>query len=111
MFPILIPPPTSLPIRSLWVFPVYQPWALVSCIQPGLVICFTLDSVHVSMLFFQNIPPLPSPTEHGLILMRNMAGILGMVSLAQKTTLPSHCTFQDVLDEHVLLSDTPSRTF
>ena len=35
VFPILIPPPTSLPIPSLWVFPVHQPWALVSCIQPG----------------------------------------------------------------------------
>ena len=34
--PILIPSPTSLPILSLWVFPVHQPWALVSCIQPGL---------------------------------------------------------------------------
>ena len=39
MFPIPIPPPTSLPIPSLWVFPVHQPWALVSCIQPGLAIC------------------------------------------------------------------------
>ena len=26
-------------------------------------ICFTLDNIHVSMLFSQNIPPLPSPTE------------------------------------------------
>ena len=29
-------------IPSLWVIPVHQPWALVSCIQPGLVLCFTL---------------------------------------------------------------------
>ena len=36
VFPILIPPPTSLSTPSLWVFPVHQPWALVSCIQPGL---------------------------------------------------------------------------
>ena len=57
------PPPASLPIPSLWVFPVHQPWAPVSCIQPGLVICFTLDSILVSMLFSQNIPPSPSPTE------------------------------------------------
>ena len=63
VFPILIPPPTSLPIPSLWVFPVHQPWALVPCIQPGLVICFTLDSILVSMLFSQIIPPSPSPTE------------------------------------------------
>ncbi|KAB0341577.1 hypothetical protein FD754_018503, partial [Muntiacus muntjak] len=35
----------------------------ISCIQPGLVICFTLDNIHVSMLFSRNIPPSPSPTE------------------------------------------------
>ena len=63
VFPVLIPPPSSLPIPSLWVFPVHQAWALVSCIQPGLVICFTLDNILVSMLFSQNIPPSSSPTE------------------------------------------------
>ena len=63
VFSIPIPPPASLSIPSLWVFPVHQPWAFVSCIQPGLVICFTLDSILVSMLFSQNIPPSPSPTE------------------------------------------------
>ena len=57
VFPIPIPPPTSLPITSLWVFPVHQPWSLVSSIQTGLVICFTLDSILVSMLFSQNTHP------------------------------------------------------
>ena len=51
VFPIPIPPPTSLSTGFLWVFPVHQARALVSCIQPGLVICFTLDNIHVSMLF------------------------------------------------------------
>ena len=63
MLSILIPFPTSLPLPSLWVFPVHSARALVSCIHPGLVICFTLDNIHVSMLFSQNIPPSPSPTE------------------------------------------------
>ena len=60
VLPILIPPPTSLSTQSLWVFPVHQAQALVSCIQPELVICFTLDNIHVSILFSQNIPSLLS---------------------------------------------------
>ena len=68
VFPILIPPPTSLSIPSLWVFPVHQRWALVSCIQPGLVICFTLNSILVSMLFSQNLPPSPSPRVQKSVL-------------------------------------------
>ena len=63
VFPIPIPPPTSLPLPPLWVFPVHQVRARVSCIQPGLVICFILDSILVSMLFSLNIPPSPSPTK------------------------------------------------
>ena len=61
-------PSISLPILSLWVFPVHQPWTLVSYIQPGLMICFTLDSIFVSLLFSQNIPPSPSPTESKSLL-------------------------------------------
>ena len=34
VFPIPIPPPTSLSTRFLWVFPVHQARAFVSCIQP-----------------------------------------------------------------------------
>ena len=57
-------PPSHLPLHPIPLgLPVHQARALVSCIQPGLVFCFTLDNIHVSMLFSQNIPPSPSPTE------------------------------------------------
>ena len=59
--PSHLPPPS--PPDPSGSSPVHQVRALVSCIQPGLVICFTLDNIHVSMLFSWNIPPSPSPTE------------------------------------------------
>ena len=35
----------------------------VSCIKPGLAICFIYDNIHVSMLFSQIILPSPSSTK------------------------------------------------
>ena len=64
VFPILNPPPSSLPVPSLWVWctiPVHQPQA--SSIKPGLATRFIYDIIHVSMPFSQMIPPSPSPTE------------------------------------------------
>ena len=59
--PYLNPPPTSLPIPSLWVIPVHQPQTSASCLEPGLAIRFLYDIIHVSMPFSQIIPPLPLP--------------------------------------------------
>ena len=63
VFPILNPPPTSLPIPSPGSSQCTSPEHPVSCIEPGLVICFTYDIIHVSMPFSQITPPSPSPTE------------------------------------------------
>ena len=40
----------------------------VSCIEPGLVICFTYDNMHVSILFSQIIQPLPCPRGQKTVL-------------------------------------------
>ena len=71
------PPPTSLPIPSLWVIPVHQPRALVSCIQPGLAICFVIDNIHVSVLFSQIIPLSPSLTESKRLFYTSVSLFLG----------------------------------
>ena len=49
VFPILNPPPSSLPTPSLGVVPVHQPQASASCIEPGLASRFIHDVSHVSM--------------------------------------------------------------
>ena len=58
---------TSLPLRSPYHLSrssqCTSPEHPVSCIEPGLVIHFTYDIIHVSMPFSQIMPPSPSPTE------------------------------------------------
>ena len=58
VFPILNPPPTSLPSGSSQCTSPKHP---VSCIKPRLVIHFLYDIIHVSMPFSQIIPRLPLP--------------------------------------------------
>ena len=60
MFPILTPLPPYHPSGSSQCT---SPEHAVSCIEPGLVICFTYDIIHVSMPFSQIIPPSLSCTE------------------------------------------------
>ena len=63
VFPILNPPPTSLPLHPSGSSQCTSPEDPVSCSEPGLAIYFTYGSIHVSVLFSQIIPPSPSPTE------------------------------------------------
>ena len=51
-------PLSRLPLHSIPLgLPSAPARTLVSCIQPGLAICFTRDSILISMLFSQNIHP------------------------------------------------------
>ena len=63
VFPMLNPPPSSLPYHPSGSSQCTSPKRPVSCIEPRLVICFTYDITHASVPFSQIIPPLSSPTE------------------------------------------------
>ena len=79
MSPILNPHPSSLPIPSLRTIPVHSPKHPVSCIEPGLAICFTYSNIHVSMLFSQIIPPSPSPTESKSLCFTSVSVLLSRI--------------------------------
>ena len=82
VFPILNPPPTSLPYHPSGS-PVgaqcTSPERPVSCIEPGLAICFTYDNIHVSMLFSQIIPPSPSPRESKRLFYTSVSLLLSRI--------------------------------
>ena len=61
VFPILKPLPPPSPSHPSGSSQCTSPKHPVSCIEPGLVIRFTYDIIHVSMPFSQIIPPCPLP--------------------------------------------------
>ena len=50
-----------------------------SCIELALDICFTYGNIHVSMLFSQIIPPLPSPTESKSLFFTSVSLLLSHI--------------------------------
>ena len=79
VFPILNPPPTSLPSHPSGSSQYTSPKHPVSCIEPGLVIHFTCDNIHVSMSFSQIIPPSPSPTESKRLFYTSVSLLLSLI--------------------------------
>ena len=75
--PSWTPPPTSVPVSSLWVIPVDQPQA--SCVEPGLAIHFLYDIIHVSVPFPQIVPPSPSPTESKKLFYTSVSLLLSRI--------------------------------
>ena len=68
VFPILNPPPYSLPIPSLWVSQCTSPKHPALCIEPGLATRFIYNIIHISIPFSKIISPSPSPTESKRLL-------------------------------------------
>ena len=79
VFPILNPPPTSLPIPSLWVIPVHQPQA--SCIlhQTWTGDSFIIRYYTCFNAILPNHPPPPSPTESKRLFYTSVSLLLSRI--------------------------------
>ena len=74
---ILFPPPS--PSHPSGSSQCNSPEDSVSCIEPGPVIYFAYDNIHVSMLFSQIILPLPSPTESKSPFFTSVSVLLSLI--------------------------------
>ena len=76
--PILNPLPPSSTYHPSGLSQCTSPEHSVSCIEPGLAICFIYD-IHVSMPFSQIIPPSPFPTESKRLFYTSVSLLLSHV--------------------------------
>ena len=77
--PSWTPLPHPSPTHPLGSSQCTSPEHPVSCIEPGLAICFTYDNIHVSMLFSWIIPPLPSPPESKRLFYTSVSVLLSRI--------------------------------
>jgi len=79
VFPILNPLPPPSPYHPSGSSQCTSPKNPVSCIKPGLEICFLYDIIHVSMPFSQIIPPSPSLTESKKLFYTSVSLLLSCI--------------------------------
>ena len=79
VYPILNPHPPPSPFHPSGSSQCTSPKHPVSCIEPGLVIYFTYGNIHVSMVFFQIIPPSPSSTESKSLFFISLSLLLSCI--------------------------------
>ena len=79
VLPILNPFPTAFPAHPSGSSQCTSTEHPVSCIEPGLVICFTYYNIPVLMLFSQITPPLPSPTESKRLFFTSVSPLLSCI--------------------------------
>ena len=79
VFPILNPLQPPSPYHPSGSSQCTSPKHPISCIKPGLAICFLYDIIHVSMPFSQLIPPSPSPTESKRLVYTSVSLLLSRI--------------------------------
>ena len=79
VFPILTPLPPPSPYHPSGSSQCTSPEHPVSCIEPGLAICFTYDIIHISMPYSQIITPSLSPTESKRLFYTSVSLLLSRI--------------------------------
>ena len=79
VFPILNPLPLHTPYQPSSSSQCTSRKHPVPCIEPGLVIRFIYDIIHVSMPFSQIIPPSPSHTESKRVFYTSVSLLLSHI--------------------------------